>query len=83
MHELSYKLVSGMVENLRTSEMHVNYLKNAERFKKCPVWLRLCKLLPASQALFTAHRQRQVTVIPLQVHHECQWKIDYWEFLEG
>ncbi|MGK5011015.1 putative type VI secretion system effector [Janthinobacterium sp. MDB2-8] len=34
MHELSYKLVSGVVEDLRTSDMHVNYLKSAESFKK-------------------------------------------------
>ncbi|MDO8032809.1 hypothetical protein O3297_05255 [Janthinobacterium sp. SUN128] len=34
MHEFSYKLVSGVVEELRTSDMHVNYLKSAESFKK-------------------------------------------------
>ncbi len=34
MHELSYKLVNGAVEDLRTSDMHVNYLKSAEQFKK-------------------------------------------------
>lgn len=34
MHELSYKLVSGIVEGLRTSDMHVNYLKSAEKNKK-------------------------------------------------
>ena len=34
MHELSYRLVSGVVENLRTADIHVNYLKNAESFKK-------------------------------------------------
>jgi len=34
MHELSYKLVSGVVEDLRTSDMHVNYLKNAEKIRK-------------------------------------------------
>ena len=34
MHELSYKSVTGVVEDLRTSNMHVNYLKNTESFKK-------------------------------------------------
>ncbi|WP_143450280.1 putative type VI secretion system effector [Janthinobacterium sp. BJB446] len=34
MHEFSYKLVSGVVEDLRTSDMHVNYLKSAESFKR-------------------------------------------------
>ena len=34
MHELSYKLLSGIVEDLRTSDMHVNYLKNTELFEK-------------------------------------------------
>ena len=34
MHEFSYKLVSGVIEDLRTSDMQVNYLKSAESFKK-------------------------------------------------
>ncbi|QKY08865.1 putative type VI secretion system effector [Janthinobacterium lividum] len=34
MHEFSYKLVSGVVEELRTSDIQVNYLKSAESFKK-------------------------------------------------
>ncbi|MGF6115008.1 hypothetical protein ABIE30_005527 [Janthinobacterium lividum] len=34
MHEFSYKLLSGVVEELRTSDMQVNYLKSAESFKK-------------------------------------------------
>lgn len=34
MHELSYKLVSGVVENLRTADTHVNYLRSAASFKK-------------------------------------------------
>ena len=34
MHELSYKSVSGVVEDLRISDMHVNYLKNAEKIRK-------------------------------------------------
>jgi hypothetical protein len=34
MHELSYKLINGVVDDLRTSDMHVNYLANAEQFKK-------------------------------------------------
>ncbi|MGK5011008.1 hypothetical protein [Janthinobacterium sp. MDB2-8] len=34
MHELSYKSISGVVEDLRISDMHVNYLKNAEKIRK-------------------------------------------------
>lgn len=34
MPELSYQLVSGVISDLKTSSMHVNYLKNAESFKK-------------------------------------------------
>ncbi|MCC7712994.1 hypothetical protein [Janthinobacterium lividum] len=34
MHELSYKLLSGVVEDLRTFDMHVKYLKSAESFRK-------------------------------------------------
>ncbi|KAB8047919.1 hypothetical protein GCN78_21230 [Janthinobacterium rivuli] len=34
MRELSYTLLSGIVGNLRTSDMHVNYLRSAESFRK-------------------------------------------------
>ena len=34
MHELSYTLLNGIVEDLRDSNTHVNYFKNIEQFKK-------------------------------------------------
>lgn len=34
MQELSYKLISGIIENFHTPNMHVNYLTNTASFKK-------------------------------------------------